>query len=125
VAKRAQVAAWYAERLSLAEIELPQVVEDTTRMSWFVYVVRVAPQVDRDRLIAELDKEGIPSRPYFSPIHLQAYMRERFGYQPGDFPVTEDLGARSLALPFSGVMNAAQVDMVGEALQKAVKRSMK
>jgi dTDP-4-amino-4,6-dideoxygalactose transaminase len=39
--------------------------------------------------------------------------------------VTEDLGARSLALPFSGVMNAAQVDMVGEALQKAVKRSMK
>lgn len=121
VAARAQVAAWYTERLQDFElVETPQVVPATTRMSWFVYVVRLAPQIDRQRVIATLAEAGIPVRPYFAPIHLQKYMRDRFGYQPGDFPVTEDLGARSLALPFSSVMTADQVSLVCEELQKAV-----
>lgn len=121
VAARAQVAAWYSERLQDFElVETPQVVPATTRMSWFVYVVRLAPQIDRQRVIATLAEAGIPVRPYFAPIHLQKYMRDRFGYQPGDFPVTEDLGARSLALPFSSVMTADQVSLVCKELQKAV-----
>ena len=62
-------------------------------------------------------ERGIPVRPYFLPIHLQPYMVERFGYQPGDFPVTEDLGARGLALPFSGVMTEEQVDLVCRTLE--------
>ena len=47
-------------------------------------------------------------------------MVERFGYQPGDFPVTEDLGRRGLALPFSGVMSEAQVDLVCEAIRNLI-----
>ena len=117
LAKRATVAAWYNERLAgLETVETPRVVPSTTRMSWFVYVVRVAPSVDRDGLVNRLKDKGIPSRPYFTPIHLQPFYRERFGWGPGDLPVTEDLGDRSLALPFSSVMTEAQVDAVCEAL---------
>jgi len=47
-------------------------------------------------------------------------MVERFGYRPGDFPVTEDLGARGLALPFSGKMSEDQVDQVCRALQSVI-----
>ena len=61
---------------------------------------------------------GIPVRPYFSPIHLQPYMQERFGYEPGRFPVTEDLGRRGLAIPFSGKMTREQVAQVGSALRQ-------
>ena len=105
LAKRATVAAWYNERLAgLETVETPRVVPSTTRMSWFVYVVRVAPSVDRDGLVNRLKDKGIPSRPYFTPIHLQPFYRQRFGWGPGDLPVTEDLGERSLALPFSSVM---------------------
>jgi len=59
----------------------------------------------------------VPVRPYFLPVHLQPYMVERFGYQAGDFPVTEDLGRRGLALPFSSVMSEAQVDQVCQTLR--------
>jgi dTDP-4-amino-4,6-dideoxygalactose transaminase len=45
---------------------------------------------------------------------------ERFGYQPGDFPVTEDLGERGLALPFSGVMDEAQVELVCDTLRQVL-----
>jgi len=121
LAKRETVAGWYAERLSeIPGIEIPCVESNTTRMSWFVYVIRLEKGRDRDELAKRLEARGVPVRPYFLPIHLQPYMVERFGYRQGDFPVTEDLGRRGLALPFSGVMSEAQVDYVCMALSEAL-----
>jgi perosamine synthetase len=121
LAKREQVAAWYAMHLqSIPEIEVQFVAPSTTRMSWFVYVVRVAPQVDREQFAIKLEAAGIPTRPYFAPIHLQPFMMERFGYKAGDFPITEDLGRRGLALPFSGVMTEEQVALVCTEIRNAL-----
>jgi dTDP-4-amino-4,6-dideoxygalactose transaminase len=118
LAKRQQVAGWYADRLlEIPEIEIPQITGKTTRMSWFVYVIRFAREISRDRIAKELAASGIPARPYFIPIHLQPYMVERFGYREGDFPISEDLGRRGLALPFSGVMSEEQVDLVYQTLK--------
>lgn len=122
LARRARVADWYEERLAeIPEVERPYIAPATTRMSWFVYVVRFPAGMDRDALARRLEARGVPVRPYFLPIHLQPYMVERFGYRPGDFPVTEDLGRRGLALPFSGVMSEAQVDAVCAALRAEVR----
>lgn len=119
--KRQQVADWYAERLSeIHGVEAPMLVKDTTRVSWFVYVVRFDASVDRDTIAKELGQRGIPVRPYFLPIHLQPYMVEKFGYREGDFPVTEDLGKRGLALPFSGMMIEEQVELVCQTLRECI-----
>ena len=122
LAKRAQVAGWYTERLAPHGdlLQCPVIVGDTTRMSWFVYVVRVPSRIDRDALMRSLDERGIPSRAYFAPIHLQPLYRARFGFRPGDFPVAEDLGRRSLALPFSSVMTEDQVEAVCAELLDAL-----
>ena len=118
---REQVAGWYNQRLAqMAGVEIPHVLPQTTRMSWFVYVVRFSSAAQRDRLADLLSERGIPVRPYFAPIHLQPYMIEQFGFQPGDFPVTEDLGARGLALPFSGKMTEAEVEYVCQTLAAIV-----
>jgi len=114
---RQQVADWYAERLAeIPGVEAPVLIPSTTRVSWFVYVIRVQRGADRAALAERLGARGVPVRPYFSPIHLQPYMVERFGYRRGDFPVTEDLGERGLALPFSGKMSEEQVDTVCRTL---------
>ncbi|MBM3145915.1 MAG: DegT/DnrJ/EryC1/StrS family aminotransferase [Chloroflexi bacterium] len=119
--KREQVAGWYQERLDeIAGVETPAIVPSTTRMSWFVYVIRIAPEINRNRVAVALKERGIPNRPYFIPIHLQPYMVERFGYQEGDFPITEDLGRRGLAIPFSGVMTEEQVEIVSEAIGEVI-----
>jgi len=76
--------------------------------------------LNRDAIAKQLGSAGIPARPYFLPIHLQPYMVERFGFSEDTFPVTEDLGRRGLALPFSGVMSEAQVDRVCQALKQYV-----
>ena len=119
--KRENVAGWYAERLAeIPGIEPPIIAPSTTRSSWFVYVIRFAREINRDRIAQALDQEGIPARPYFLPIHLQPYMVSRFGYKEGDFPVTEDLGRRGLAIPFSGVMTEMQVEIVCNTLHKII-----
>ena len=43
---------------------------------------------------------GIQSKPYLPAIHLMSFYRERFGHREGEFPVCEDVAARSIALPF-------------------------
>lgn len=119
--KRQQVADWYNERLSeIPGVQPPQLVPATTRVSWFVYVARFDPGYNRDEIARRLTDRRIPVRPYFLPIHLQPYMVERFGFKVGDFPVTEDLGNRGLALPFSGMMTEAQVDVVCQALRESM-----
>ena len=121
LARREQVAGWYGERLAGIElVERPHLAPTTSRMSWFVYVVRIKPPASRDDVMQTLASEGVPSRRYFSPIHLQPFYREQFGYKRGDLKVTEYLGDVSLALPFSGVMSESQVDQVCECLRAAV-----
>ncbi|HZR24009.1 MAG TPA: DegT/DnrJ/EryC1/StrS family aminotransferase [Vicinamibacterales bacterium] len=113
LARRARVAAWYDERLrDLDGLDTPHVAETTTRMSWFVYVVRFDSAKRRTAAMHALAEREIPARPYFTPIHLQPFYVDRFGFRRGDFPVTERLGETSLALPFSSVMTEDQVDQV-------------
>ncbi len=111
--RRNRVAAWYAERLGeLDGVQAPWVAPETTRMSWFVYVIRLDERIDRARLMAALAADGVPSRPYFVPIHLQPLYRERFGCRLGAFPVTERIARTTLALPFFTDMTEEQVDYV-------------
>jgi perosamine synthetase len=120
--KRQRVADWYAERLAeIPGVSAPSVITDTTRVSWFVYVIRFDERLDRDKIAGKLIESGIPVRPYFLPIHLQPYMIEMFGYRPGDFPVTEELGNKGLALPFSGAMTEEQVDLVCQILRDCLR----
>jgi perosamine synthetase len=121
LAKRERVAQMYNERLSqIDEVTLPPVAPTTTRSSWFVYVIRLAPEIDRNAVLSRLHAQGVACRPYFTPIHLQPFYVERFGYKPGDFPVTEAVSQSALALPFHNHLDAATVDRVCEELRQAI-----
>ena len=123
LAKRERVAQSYHERLrGMDGISIPYVAPTTTRMSWFVYVVRLAPEIDRDAVMVHLHGRGIACRPYFTPIHLQPFYVERFGYQPGDFPVTEAVSRSTLALPFHNHLHEHEIDLVCETLREAMAR---
>jgi perosamine synthetase len=100
-------------------IRLPQPAPGAD-VDWFVYVVRLGLQIDRDRLIGQLEARDVPSRPYFSPIHLQPLYTSRFGYAPGSFPITERVAMSTLALPFSSLIDRASIERVAAALDDAV-----
>jgi dTDP-4-amino-4,6-dideoxygalactose transaminase len=120
--KRNRVASAYSERLRGQDGIEVQGQSPHVRMSWFVYVIRVPKTVDRDRVGARLAERGIPTRPYFHPIHLQPFYREAFGYRDGDFPICEQIARRGLALPFHGSLSDETVDRVCDELRAAVRR---
>jgi perosamine synthetase len=126
LSRREQVAKWYDERLAgTPGVELYAIEPATTRMSWFVYVIKFSRGIEREAVARGLEAAGIPVRPYFAPIHLQPYMIERFGYRPSDFPVTEDLGLRGLAMPFSSVMTEKMVEQVCQAIRAVLQNQPK
>jgi perosamine synthetase len=117
LAGRSRVAAVYGQALSgFDELTLPCADVGAARRSWFVYVVQLPRGLDRDDVVRALAGHGIPSKPYFPAVHLMTYYRDAFGYRKGQFPVCEDISARSIALPFFPEMTESQVGRVAEAL---------
>ena len=74
----------------------------------------------RERVVAAFEREGIGYNRYLPSIHLQPYMRERFGFEEGLCPVAEDASSRSLALPFFTGIEAAAQERVAEVLSSAL-----
>jgi dTDP-4-amino-4,6-dideoxygalactose transaminase len=121
LALRRQAAKRYAELLAdVAGLELPLADDADHVRSWFVYVVTLARGTDRERVIAELERQGIATSRYLPSIHLQPYMRERYGFREGLCPVSEDLSQRTLALPFFTAIEAEDQERVAEALTAAL-----
>jgi perosamine synthetase len=122
LAGRERVAGLYRQALADAQgLSLPCPDHGGDRRGWFVFVVQLPAGVDRDDTIRELAAAGIQSKPYLPAIHLMSFYRERFGHREGEFPVCEDVAARSLALPFFPEMSEGQVDRVCEQLLAAVR----
>ena len=123
LAGRARGAAWYGSALSAVEgLTLPCADVGLARRGWFVYVVQLPRGVDRDNVVRGLAALGVPSKPYFPAVHLMSYYRETFGHREGEFPVCEDVAARSIALPFFPEMTEGQVAQVAAALQQVLER---
>lgn len=121
LADRARVAALYDEALAGIEgLDLPCPEADGDRRSWFVYVVQLPRGVDRDATVVALRERGVDSKPYLPAIHLLSFYRERFGHREGEFPVCEDVAARSLALPFFPQLTDGEVERVVEALKAVI-----
>jgi perosamine synthetase len=118
LARREKIARVYAERLSdthgliLPPLDLPH-----HRISWFVYVVRLAErytQAHRDHIIEQMAARGVAAGRYFAPIHLQPHYR---GSNRAPLPITESIGARTIALPFFNQITGSQLDEVAETLR--------
>ena len=115
------MAARYAELLAGVEgVEPPHGDDAEHARSWFVYVIKVAPGIDRDAVIERLAAQGVEAGLYVPAVHLQPYLRERYGFAEGMCPVAEDACSRTLALPFFPQLEPADQELVVEALRDAV-----
>jgi perosamine synthetase len=121
LAARARVASSYRHALAgIDGLELPCPDAGGNERGWFVFVVQLPRGVDRDETVRALAAAGIQSKPYLPAIHLMSFYRERFGHREGEFPVCEDVAARSVALPFFPQLSEAQVERVSQALREAI-----
>jgi len=120
---RSAAAARYNELLAGVDgVELAPADDDDHRRSWFVYVVQLAPELDRARVMADMREGGVDVAEYMPCIHLLTYMRERFGFTEGLCPVAEEISRRTLALPFFPGLEADDQEYVVEVLRAVLER---
>ena len=121
LALRSEAASHYAELLAGVDgVGLAPADDADHRRSWFVYVVELAPEIDRARVMVEVRDRGVDVAEYVPCIHLLTYMRERYGFAEGLCPVAEDIASRTLALPFFPVIEADDQEYVADALRSAL-----
>ncbi len=120
--KRKKVAQMYQGRLSnIPGLEIPYEGKEVD-LSWFVYVVRLSEKLTgkRNAIIKEMAKRGIACSNYFQPIHLQPFYKKEFGCKKGDFPIAENIGARTLALPFFNDITEQEIGFVVKNLKEVL-----
>jgi perosamine synthetase len=123
LALRRQAAERYSSSLRGVDGLTTPLEDDSDHVrSWFVYVVELDPDsaLDRDRVMGELRSRGIATAEYVPCIHLQPYLRERFGFGEGLCPVAEAASRRTLALPFFTGIEPEDQDRVVDVLAAAL-----
>lgn len=122
--QRGKVANRYIERfMGLSDVVLPN-ISDETRMSWFVFVLRLNDRytgVERDRIVQGLHRHDVGSAAYFPAVHVQPHFQE-LGYRPGDFPITESVAERTIALPFYTKLSARDADFAASTFELMLAR---
>lgn len=101
-------------------VEPPSAGDREHKRSWFVYVVKLDAGFDRPAVMDALRREGVATAEYVPCIHLQPYMRERYGFASGLCPVAENASSRTLALPFFTQIQESDQQRVAEVLRAAV-----
>ncbi|EGK12909.1 DegT/DnrJ/EryC1/StrS family aminotransferase [Kroppenstedtia eburnea] len=121
--KREDVAGHYLELIGQygLPISTPFIHPHCT-MSWFVFIVILPKGADRKKIMDFLMQKGIQTRPYFPAIHLQQSYINRFAFCKGDFPITEEMAERTLAIPFYNQLSATEQKYVVEQLAFALVR---
>jgi dTDP-4-amino-4,6-dideoxygalactose transaminase len=124
--RRAELSAQYHAGLcDLPEIQLPT-ARPGIRHAWHLYAIRLRLEmlkINRAEFIEYLKAEGIGTSVHFIPLHRQPYYRDRFGFQPVDFPVADAAYHRLISLPLYTRMTERDVDDVVEAVRRVVQRN--
>ncbi len=121
--RRKQVAKWYQETLAGDDRFIVPTEPAGCDVNWFVFVIQLADRFTRqhrEKVLQTMRDAGIQVSNYFTPVHLQPFMVERFGYKEGDFPITEAIADRTIALPFYNNLSKADIAIVCDELRRAV-----
>jgi dTDP-4-amino-4,6-dideoxygalactose transaminase len=122
-AKRRRVFEMYQQQLANEQrLVIPQDPPNCD-VNWFVYVVRLQDEFtpeQRNQVLELLREAGIGCSNYFSPIHLQPFIQERLGYKKGDFPITERIAERTIALPFCNNLTEDEIETVCDTLKQTL-----
>jgi perosamine synthetase len=118
IASRRRQAAEYDELFAASQVRTPVARGSGTHVfQSYVVLIPEDRARERDTMIRRLREAGIEASIGTHHIPLQRYYRETFGYRTGDFPVTDRVAGRALALPLHAYLTPEEQGTVVEVLR--------
>lgn len=122
-ARRAEIAARYNEAFRVVEeLQIPA-ERPGVEHAWHIYALRLhldKLKIGRNEFIEDLRRRNIAASVHFIPVHRHPWYRDRYGYQPNDFPVAYREYQRLVSLPIYPTMRDQDIDDVIEAVSGVV-----
>ena len=112
VLRRQEIAAGYDRAFAGQSAFEPLALRPDVSHGYHLYVIQLAPHLDRTAVVRALRAEGIGANVHYLPVHLHPFYRENFGGAPGQYPVAEAAYARILSLPIFPRMTEADAEDV-------------
>ncbi len=123
--RRQDIAERYNEIFSKYSCFQVPAQRDDCQHAWHLYILRLNLSewsIDRAAIMDLLKEANIGASVHFIPLHLHPYYREKYGYQPEDFPVAHQEYLRSISLPIYSKMCDRDVEDVIAAVLDIVDR---
>ncbi|HET8586211.1 MAG TPA: DegT/DnrJ/EryC1/StrS family aminotransferase, partial [Casimicrobiaceae bacterium] len=124
-ARRALVERYFARFRTTPACTLPPRPADGDGQSWNMFCVLLpldAMRMSRKAFRDALAQRGIATGVSYEALHLSTLGR-RFGYQRGDFPITERIAEQTVTLPLHAGLRVEDVDTVCEACAEVMERA--
>ncbi|MBL8022013.1 MAG: DegT/DnrJ/EryC1/StrS family aminotransferase [Leptospirales bacterium] len=115
--RRHAIASRYRD--AFQDIKGIQIVKDPEGSSQHLFTIEIAPaaKMSRDRFVEEMYARGIGTSLHFIPLYRHTFYKE-MGYEPGNFPASEDIYKRIVSLPLYSSMSDDDVEDVVFAVQE-------
>lgn len=99
-------------------IEFP-IVLPGTKSGRYLFTIWVDPK-SRETVRQKLRERGVPTALNYPPIHLMTFYQKKYGYKKGDFPIAEEIGARTITLPLYPKLKKQEVDYIIRSVNEVV-----
>jgi UDP-2-acetamido-2-deoxy-ribo-hexuluronate aminotransferase len=117
VALRQHVADRYTALLANHSPLLAPHVAEGYKSAWAQYSVLAGDEAHRTTLLKRLQEAKIPTAIYYpKPLHLQTAFAF-LGYDPGDFPLSEDCASRIFSLPMHPYLTEQDQTKIAEVIK--------
>ncbi len=108
--RRATIATRYETAFSRAGIEFPRTLPGV-KNARHLFTIWVCDS-KRDEFLGRLQKEGVGVVVNYQAVHLRRFYRKTYGHKEGNFPVAEEIGRRTISIPFYPGLKDEEVDYV-------------
>jgi dTDP-4-amino-4,6-dideoxygalactose transaminase len=123
--RRYQIWNSYNEAFADLPVQLPAPLEVRSRHALHLYTILIEEErgpVTRDTFILELHRRNIGTGVHYRSIPMHPVYQRRFKWKPEDYPISHEVGRRTVSLPLSAKLTEADVQDVIATVREVLGR---
>ena len=121
--KREKIWNLYNNEFKNLPIELPAPVETNTRHAYHLYNICVDKNkcnIDRDSFLNLMNSNKIGVGVHYESIPTHPFYKNKFGWNPNDFPNSNKFGSQTVSIPLSPYLSENNLDKIISVVKKIV-----
>ncbi|MBI1938244.1 MAG: UDP-4-amino-4,6-dideoxy-N-acetyl-beta-L-altrosamine transaminase [Ignavibacteriales bacterium] len=126
VARRREIAKYYDAIFSTNNSFIHPHISENVKHAYHLYPLQIKfdrLKISKKELFAKLKAQRILGQVHYIPVHLQPFYRKKFGFKPGDFPVSEKFYEQEISIPMYPTLTNEDLEYITAAIIETVEKA--